>query len=147
MLHFYNKIWLGGQTVNKTKTIEDLNKTLSEFDDDILSEISDGYHTFQELYDFRKIYNAVLFNQWFDLGLYDVHKSKLHSDGKPPFGKNDMFIVVAELPQGQISNHYNIKDFEYFDCDTREMANEYDGHTSNDVLNRLQDLITTNLTK
>jgi len=140
-------IWLGGQTVNKTKTIEDLNKTLNEFDYDIRSEISDGYHTFSELYLFRKVYNAVLFNQWFDLGLYDVHKSKLHSDGQPPFGKTDMFIVVSELTQSKISNHYHESDWNYFDCDEREKANEYDGHTSNDVINRLQDLITTDLTK
>ena len=29
-------------------------------------DISDGYHTFNELYEFRKLYNAALFNQHWD---------------------------------------------------------------------------------
>jgi hypothetical protein len=28
-----------------------------------VDNVSDGYHTFKELYDFRKIYNACLFNE------------------------------------------------------------------------------------
>ena len=28
-----------------------------------INEISDGYHTFDELYEFRKMYNSVLFNE------------------------------------------------------------------------------------
>ena len=27
-------------------------------------EVSDGYHTMDELYEFRKVYNAALFNEW-----------------------------------------------------------------------------------
>lgn len=30
----------------------------------INGETSDGYHTFNELYEFRMIYNAALFNDW-----------------------------------------------------------------------------------
>ena len=54
--------------------------------------ISDGYHTFGELYDFRKLYNAVLFNEWAAQGKYKVHKSLRHSDGKrlaDDFGASD----------------------------------------------------------
>lgn len=29
-----------------------------------IAELSDGYHTFDELYEFRKMYNAALFNEW-----------------------------------------------------------------------------------
>ena len=28
-----------------------------------INELSDGYHTYDELYEFRKMYNAVLFNE------------------------------------------------------------------------------------
>ena len=28
-----------------------------------ISQISDGFHNFEELYEFRKLYNALLFNQ------------------------------------------------------------------------------------
>ena len=35
-----------------------------------IGDLSDGYHTFNELYEFRKIYNAALFNEWFGFILY-----------------------------------------------------------------------------
>ena len=35
--------------------------------------VSDGYHTFSELYEFRKMYNALLFNEWYKQGKYQVH--------------------------------------------------------------------------
>lgn len=44
-------------------------------------EVSDGYHTFDELYEFRKLYNAALFNEWAAQGKFSVHKSKRHFDG------------------------------------------------------------------
>ena len=100
-------------------------------------EISDGYHTFNELYEYRKLYNAALFNEWSKNGLYDVHKSKLHSDGTIPFGDSNLFIVMAELPTGQISNHYEIKDWDLFHIPEKEKANKYDGHSPNDVTYRL----------
>ena len=47
----------------------------------ITGETSDGYHTFNELYEFRKVFNATLFNEWSRQEKYSVHKSKKHSDG------------------------------------------------------------------
>ena len=79
-----------------------------------LGELSDGYHTFNELYEFRKMYNAALFNEWAIIGKYNVHKSLRHHDGSKPFG-GDYFIVSAELPGGQISNHYKVEDWELFE--------------------------------
>jgi len=64
----------------------------------------------QELYAFRKLYNALLFNEWVRQGLFQVHKSKKHSDGTKCFG-GDMFIVAALLPTGQISQHYYVEDW------------------------------------
>ena len=31
---------------------------------DDIENFSDGYHTFNELYEFRKLYNALLFKEW-----------------------------------------------------------------------------------
>jgi hypothetical protein len=48
------------------KNITEINeflKSLKENDIDI-SLVSDTYHTFNELYEFRKVYNAALFNEW-----------------------------------------------------------------------------------
>ena len=82
--------------------------------------ISDGYHTFNELYEYRLLYNASMFNELAKQGLYDVHKSKKHSDGAVPFGDENWFIVQAELPTGQISNHYEMKDWELFKVPEKE---------------------------
>lgn len=71
--------------------------------------LSDGYHTFNELYEFRKVYNATLFNEWAKQGVYEVHKSWKHHNGELCFG-GGWFIVVATLPTGQISNHYKAED-------------------------------------
>jgi hypothetical protein len=98
---------------------------------------SDGYHTFKELYEFRKVYNAALFNEWADHGKNDVHKSKLHGDGTECFG-GGWFVVMAHLQTGQISNHYELADWDLFRCEVRDRAEVWDGHTSADVLSRLK---------
>lgn len=106
-------------------------------------EISDSYHTFNELYAFRLQYNAAFFNQ---LALHDdyrncrVHKSKKHSDGSPCFD-GTYFIVLANLPTGQISNHYKMEYWDTFSVPEEPQALfEYDGHTGEDVLARLKDM-------
>lgn len=106
-----------------------------------MGEVSDGYHTFNELYDYRMLYNAALFNEWAQIGFYDVHKSRRHSDGEYPFGKDDWFIVMAELPTGQISNHYEMKYWDLFDIPEKERSNKWDGHTPQDVADRLREFL------
>ena len=125
-----------------------------------IGELSDGYHTYDELYEFRKMYNAVLFNEWClnyynyikaeNLGTnfgskpnpkYNVHKSWRHNDGELCFG-GGWFIVSAMLPTGLISNHYKSEDWDLFKVPEVEKAiYEYDGHTPQDTLTRLSNLI------
>ena len=121
-----------------------------------IKSLSDGYHTFEELYEFRMMYNAVLFNEWAkplmeqlqyeDLPecyqpKYSVHKSWKHNDGEPCFG-GGWFIVSAMLPTGLISNHYKAKYWDLFQVPEVEKAiYEFDGHTPQDVLMRLKNLI------
>lgn len=97
---------------------------------------SDGYHTFAELYRYRLLYNAALFNEWAAHFVYDVHKSLCHHDGELCFG-GGWFIVMAQLPTGQISNHYRNSDWDLFRIPERERAAEWDGHTPDDVAQRL----------
>ena len=119
-----------------------------------IGELSDGHHTFNELYNFRKVYNAALFNEWaenletssdfgqalFNVPKYNVHKSWRHSDGELCFG-GGWFIVSAMLPTGLISNHYKAEDWDLFKIPEVDKALfEFDGHTSEDVLNRLKKL-------
>lgn len=109
---------------------------------EINGDTSDGYHTFRELYAYRKAYNALLFNEWASRGLFDVHKSRKHSDGEPCFG-GGWFIVVAQMPTGQISNHYKDEDWDLFRVPERERGNEWDGHTPQVALERLLKLAAT----
>jgi hypothetical protein len=104
---------------------------------------SDGYHTFNELYEFRKAYNAALFNEWAAGGKCSVHKSWRHHDNELCFG-GGWFIVVAVLPQGQISNHYEAKDWDLFAVpEVERVLFEFDGHTGADVVTRLKDYAAT----
>lgn len=100
-------------------------------------KITDGYHTFDELYEYRTVYNAAYFNELYKHSSVDVFKSLKHSDGEYCFG-GAWFIVVAELPTGQISNHYEMKYWDLFDIPEKAISNKYDGHTPKDVLNRLK---------
>jgi hypothetical protein len=116
------------------------------YSDGGIGDLSDGYHTFNELYEFRKLFNAAFFNQLLvephtPVYWYDVHKSQRHSDGELCFG-GGWFIVVAQLPAGQISNHYEMKDWDLFNIPEREKAAEFDGHTSADVVKRLTEFLT-----
>jgi len=107
-----------------------------QLEEEITGETSDGFHTFDELYEFRKLFNAVLFNEWFEQGKYKVHKSWKHNDGEKCFG-GGWFIVMATLPTGQISNHYEEEDWDLFKCEERKKADKWDGHTAKDVAKRL----------
>lgn len=104
----------------------------------ITGETSDGYHTFNELYAYRMAYNALLFNEWFKAGKNDVHWSRKHSTGEDCFG-GGWFVVVAQTPSGQITNHYELKDLQWFAAiEERERAAEWDGHTPAEAFDRLR---------
>ena len=59
-----------------------------------------------------------------------------HSDGELAFG-GGWFIVVATLPTGQISNHYQAEHWEQFQVPEVDLPPEYDGHTPAEALDRL----------
>ena len=121
--------------------LKSVQKGIDNTPDDVRGGYSDGYHTFNELYDFRKTYNAILFNEWAKQNKFEVHKSKKHFDGEECFG-GGWFIVVAILPTGQVSNHYELKDWDLFKCEEYEKARfEFDGHTPIDVIDRLKQLL------
>lgn len=104
--------------------------------------ITDGYHTFEELYEFRMLYNAAYFNMLHKEGEIQVTKSKRHFDGEECFG-GGWFIVTAELPSGQISNHYKLEHWDKFLIPALPKAPKvFDGHTPKDVVNRLEQIVT-----
>ena len=117
--------------ISETK-LERINKEVKQLGDDA-ELVSDGYHTFKELYDFRREYNAALVNT----GVWPAHKSHRHNDGEECFG-GGWFIVMIDTPFGQISNHYENEYWDEFHCEEREVADKCDGHNESDVLDRLQ---------
>ena len=120
-------------------TREEFIQTIKDIPEDFfdLEKISDGFHTFKELYEYRLLYNAAFFNELSKVGLYGVHKSIRHFDGELCFG-GGWFIVMAKLPTGWISNHYEMKDWDLFKIPQQERASQWDGHTPKDVADRIK---------
>lgn len=127
------------KTYDPVKDSEELKYLTYEGD---VENASDGYHTFKELYEYRMLYNAAFFNSLAKMGSIGVYKSKNHSDGTVCFD-GTWFIVIAILPTGQITNHYELKYWDLFDIPEVERPVVYDGHTPQDVANRLFDFLST----
>lgn len=101
--------------------------------------VSDAYHTMDELYYYRMLYNAMWINDMDPIlqKAYRIQKSKRHGTGEPCFD-GEYFIVQAMLPTGQISNHYELKYWDLFHCPEVEKADEWDGHTPQQAADRLE---------
>lgn len=92
-----------------------------------IGEVSDGYHTFNELYHHRAILFSVICNQNKEI----AWKSKKHNNGTMYDG---MFIVGIQTPLGQYTYHYDIKPYwEMFDVKELENAPKWDGHQPKDI--------------
>lgn len=98
---------------------------------DNIGELSDGYHTFNELYHHRAVLFSVICNMMPD----KAWKSKLHDTGDMYDG---MFIVGIETEQGQATYHYNIEPYwDMFKVKELEKAPKWDGHTPSDAIQRI----------
>lgn len=108
--------------------------------------ISDGYHTFGELYEHRHALFVALcsminsYSPYIFREEYPVWRSKLHSDGTMfddsfimGIGKTPGKIITYHLPIGM----WAITDF----AQTLYHAPEWDGHTSDDTIHRLIHII------
>lgn len=103
---------------------------------DVMTEIcgstSDGNHTLDELYEHRRALflalAAVCEGAW---------RSRKHDDG---YSIDGWFIAGISLPTGNISYHLPDEDWEFLDgALTMDVAREWDGHTSADVVFRLRE--------
>jgi hypothetical protein len=100
--------------------------------------ISDGYHTFDELYDHR-ITLFVALARMFQKGEFPVWRSKLHADGSSFDG---WFVLGIFKEKGeQITYHLPLSRWGETDfAETLHHAPEWDGHSPSDVLSRLKQL-------
>lgn len=122
------------------------NHTLIRAEGETL-EVSDGYHTFDELYDHRiTLYIALcrmleaLAEE--TLGYPTAWRSKRHSDGELCFGTGSQYVLGIGTEMGkQITYHIPIERWDETNfANTLEKAPEWDGHTSADVIKRLKEL-------
>lgn len=93
-------------------------------------EVSDGYHTFNQLYHQRAVLFATIVKQ----NKEKSWKSWKHGDGKFCFDSNkEWFIVGVDTPEGSYTYHYEKKYWDMFDCVELERGKFWDGHTEEDV--------------
>lgn len=103
-------------------------------------EVSDTYHTMDELYDHRITLFIALCKEFAANRFEDVvWRSEAHSDGSKYDG---WFILGIHKTEGkQITYHLPMARWDETDfAETLETAPKWDGHTSADVLNRLKAL-------
>lgn len=111
-------------------------------------QVSDGYHTMDELYDHRITifialcrFIAKADTYWEGPICPSVWRSKNHSDGEPAFGGTWFVLGIGWQKGDQITYHLPINLWEstHF-AETLDKAPEFDGHSSADVLERLKSL-------
>ena len=100
-----------------------------------IGELSDGFHTFNSLYEQRMILFAALVKAYKD----KAWKSYRHEDGEYCFG-GGWFIVGIDTPEGSYTYHYENKYWDMFDCIDLPRAKHWDGHTEADAETRLMSL-------
>ena len=103
---------------------------------DGIGELSDGYHTFNELYHHRAVLFSVICNTYPE----QAWKSKQHHDPAQPM-YDGMFIVGIQTPEGQATYHYDVDPYwDMFHVKELETAPEWDGHTPEEAIRRIATL-------
>lgn len=97
-----------------------------EFEVESKQQISDGYHTFEELYYHRMMLFAVICKTYADF----AWKSWLHHDGTM---YDDYFIVGIITPEGDYSYHYHKDHWDLFNVTELDRAPVWDGHKPEDI--------------
>lgn len=114
---------------------------MDEYHESDRGEITDGYHTFNELYAHRTelfITLCYIIASEGPIERSETWKSRLHSDGTKLDG---WFIAgIGREAGGQITYHLPDAKWDDLDIPVWERAPVYDGHTSADVLGRLRRL-------
>ena len=119
-------------TDTERSRIEEICKVANVKD---IGEVSDGFHTFNGLYEQRMILFAALVKAYKNRSW----KSYRHEDGEYCFG-GGWFIVGIDTPEGSYTYHYENKYWDMFDCADLPRAKHWDGHTEADAETRLMSL-------
>lgn len=93
-----------------------------------IGDLSDGFHTFNQLYYQRMILFATIVKQ----NREKAWKSLRHENGELCFG-GGWFIVGVDTPEGSYTYHYKDNYYSLFDCVELKCGKHWDGHTEKDV--------------
>ncbi len=109
-------------------------------------DISDGYHTFDELYDHRNMLWISLALMMDDRSDFKVEWVREHFAGWDLIVVEDYSRQTQEMPyeHKQLSYHVPAKLRPLYEARLKEIAamdHKFDGHTSQDVLARLEKFI------
>jgi hypothetical protein len=122
-------------TEENFKQLEAKLDQLADADKVINGDTSDGYHTFNELYEHRYVlFMALMFSL---KNQERTWMAKLHQDGTCV---DNYFIAGIMLPTGTVSYHLPDRLWTRCvatGCKVLDQAPKWDGHTSNDVISRL----------
>ena len=128
-LELENKVLKDNNRGLKAK-IDEQSKEIEELENQRQNgNLSDGYHTYNDLYYQR----CVLFATICNLNKNISWKSKKHNDGKKCFNSDEWFIVGIDTPKGSYTYHYEIKYWDMFEVQELEKGKFWDGHTEKDV--------------
>jgi hypothetical protein len=104
-------------------------------------ELSDGYHTMDELYDHRRALTAVVAAWAARMPEPASWRSKAHHPDDSPMFEGGYFIVGIELDTGTITYHYKLKHWDDFAAVPElEHGKKWDGATPDDTVTRLLEL-------
>lgn len=97
-----------------------------------VGSLSDGYHTFDELYHHRAVLFSMICHQNKEL----AWKSLQHFNPDDEMFEG-MFIVGIDTPYGQVTYHYDLPYWDLFKVKELERAQKWDNSTPMDCINRL----------
>lgn len=109
--------------------VTEINKVIDKLTEK--GHISDGSHTFDELYFHRCILFSIICKENEDR----AWKSKLHDDGTM---YENYFIVGITTPEGDYSYHYHMQEWDRFkEIKELDRVPKWDGHKPSDIIRLL----------
>lgn len=112
-----------------------MENSISSAQPRITGATSDGYHTFDELYEHRHMLFSIV------CAMFDGWKSKAHAKGEKAI-YDGFFIAGVQTPLGQATYHLPLRWWDRYQCKELEYAPKFDGHTADDALQRIPSLCT-----
>lgn len=119
--------------MSNAKEINELIQSEKGLNNISVKDISDGHHTFGELYKQKMILFSVICSDYPDLSW----KSRRHFDEENDPMFNGCFIVGINTPKGVATYHFKLEYWDMFDVLEIDNAPKYDFYSPDDVMERI----------